>query len=296
MNLSQAIDGYLLFKAARAAKTTIQTDRAFLKQFQLWLKGDPDIATIDAEIIRRYLEYEKDRGLAPHTRRRIHATLSGLYTWLASDDISLVTSNPVKAVPPPKLPRRVVKTLDHEHIDRLLNVADRARTPRRARAMLLFLVDTAARATEVATVQLSNVDLKSGRVKIVGKRDKERFVYLGKRALSTLWLYVADERPDPARASDDNLFLTEDGYPMDRHSIRRVIYRLADWAGIHANPHLFRHTSAIEHLRHGMDAFSLQKLLGHETLEITKGYVSALADEDVEVQARRTSPADNWRL
>lgn len=120
-------------------------------------------------------------------------------------------------------------------------------------------------------------------------------VYLGKRALSALWLYVSDERY-PARATDDHLFLTQDGYPMDRHSIRRAIYRLADWAGIKASPHLFRHTSAIEHLRHGMDAFSLQKMLGHETLEMTRKYLTALDDEDVGDRARRTSPADNWRL
>jgi site-specific recombinase XerD len=296
MKLSQAINGYLLFKAARAANTTIQTDRVLLKQFKTWLDHDPDVTAIDTETIRAYLQHQKTRGLAPHTRRRIHATLSGLYTWLTSDDIALVETNPVKAVPPPKLPQRVVKTLTHEQINQLLKAADRARTPRRAKALILFHLDTAARASEIATVQLANTDLKSGRVKVKGKRNKERFVYLGKRAISALWLYISDERPDPARASDDHLFLTFDGYPMNRHSVRRVVYRLAAWAGIKASPHLFRHTSAIEHLRHGMDAFSLQKLLGHETLEITRGYLSALADEDVEVQARRTSPADNWRL
>jgi site-specific recombinase XerD len=79
MNLSSAIEGYLLFKAARAAKTTIQTDCALLRQFQLWLKGDPDVATIDPDTVRRYLEHQEQRGLSPHTRRRIHATLSRLY-------------------------------------------------------------------------------------------------------------------------------------------------------------------------------------------------------------------------
>lgn len=175
MNLSKAIHGYLLFKSVRAAKTTIQTDRALLNQFQLWLDADPDVKTITADTVRRYLEHQKERGLAAHTRRRIHATLSGLYTWLCRKDISLDIINPVKDVPPPKLPQRVVKTLDQEHIERLINAADRARTPRRAKALLLFLIDTAARATEVATVQLSDVDLKSGRVKIIGKRNKERF-------------------------------------------------------------------------------------------------------------------------
>ena len=59
---------------------------------------------------------------------------------------------------------------------------------------------------------------------------------------------------------------------------------------------LFRHTAAIEHLRHGMDLVSVQHLLGHESIDVTQGYLAALSDEDVEERARRTSPGDNWRL
>lgn len=162
--------------------------------------------------------------------------------------------------------------------------------------MVLFLLDSGVRASEAATVQLGNVNLQTGKVKVIGKRDKERFVYVGSKARSALWLYVSDERPDPARLDDDHLFLTPDGYPMDRHSVRKLIYRLGKWTGIRAYPHLFRHTAAIERLRGGMNVFTLQRFLGHETLEMTQKYVTALSDEDVEVQAQRTSPADNWRL
>ncbi|MCP4539004.1 MAG: tyrosine-type recombinase/integrase [Chloroflexi bacterium] len=140
------------------------------------------------------------------------------------------------------------------------------------------------------------MNFSSGKVKVLGKRNKERFVYLGKRALSAVWLYAKEERPEPAQVNCSSLFLTIDGYSMDRNSIRHVTRRLSKMIGEHIHPHQFRHTAAIEHLRHGMDVFSLQHLLGHEDLQTTRQYLEALNDEDVEKRARRTSPGDNWRL
>lgn len=295
MKISTAIDGYLLHKSTRASKRTIQTDRQILKQFHAWLDDDPDIKTITTPLLTIYLNHHEQRGLTASTRRRILATISGLYTWLTSPDIELLKTNPAHGVAVPKLPKRVVRHLPREHLELMLQATDRARTPRRARALLLFLIDTGARATEVAEAQLENANLKTGKIKIRGKRDKERHVYLGRRALSALWLYVQDERPDPAHPHA-NLFLTHDGYPMNRHSIRRAVYRIAKWAGVKANPHLFRHTSAVEHLRAGMNVFALRDHLGHESVKTTQGYLSALNDEDVEKQAQRTSPSDTWRL
>jgi site-specific recombinase XerD len=222
--------------------------------------------------------------------------LSGLYTWLASDEIGLVKTNIVKCVPPPKLIKTVIEPLSQDQIKQFLAAADRTHTPRRTRAIIHFLLDSGVRATEAAKIQLSNVDLESGRVKVLGKGNKERFVYIGRKACSILWLYVHQERPKPARSTDDHLFLTHDGYPMNRDSIRHLMCRLSKWCGVKANPHLFRHTAAIERLRNGMNAFSLQRFLGHETMEMTRKYLTALADEDIEVQAQRTSPGDNWRL
>jgi site-specific recombinase XerD len=96
VKISSAIDGYLLFKATWASDTTIETDRVLFRQFLAWL---------DADTIRRYLEYHKERGLSAHTRWQQCATPSDLYTWLSSADVALVSRNPARAVPPPKKPK-----------------------------------------------------------------------------------------------------------------------------------------------------------------------------------------------
>jgi site-specific recombinase XerD len=295
MELSTAINGYLLFKAARASAETIKTDRVMLRQFVEWT-GGADIRDVTSNDIREYLAYHRDRGLSPHTIHRHHAILRAFYVWLSSDDIGLVDRNPVDGVPRPKLPKLKARALSKREVGALLGAVDRARCRRRAKALVLFLLDTGARVSEVTGVAMDDVDWKTGRVLVRGKGDKERYVYLGKRALSTLWLYVKDERPEPARVDGDFVFLDIYGDQMTRYNLRSTITRLAWSAGIKATPHQFRHTAAIEHLRHGMDLVSVQHLLGHEDIATTRGYLDALNDEDVEERARRTSPVDNWRL
>jgi integrase/recombinase XerD len=168
--------------------------------------------------------------------------------------------------------------------------------PRRDRAIVLFVLDTGCRASELCRVRERDVDMEAGRVQVTGKGAKERLVYLGRRALSALWLYVNEERPEHAQIGDDHLFVAFDGYPTDHHTVYLLFRRLSERAEVHATPHQLRHSSAIEHLRAGIDLMSVQRLLGHEKLQTTQTYLTALADEDVEQAARRTSPADNWRL
>jgi len=295
MNLSDAIDGYLLFKATRASPETIKVDRVQLRQFLNW-REDCDVSEVTAEDVRLYLAYHLDRGLSRHTVRRHHAVVSALYAWLMDPEIALAEVNPARAVPSPKLPKQKVKALTHDQITALLEATHRSRTKRRNRALLLFLLDTGARASEVAGVRLQDTDLQTGRVRVTGKGDKQRYVYLGKRALSTVWLYIREERPEPGIVGDDHLFLTDDGYPITRNTLRNIMDRLSKIVGFHVHTHQFRHTAAIERLRNGMDLVSVQHLMGHESIEVTRGYLEALNDQDVEERASRTSPGDNWRL
>jgi len=295
MRLSDAIDGYLLLKATRASAQTIATDRVMLGQLTRWA-ADCDTSAVTPAVVRRYLAYHRERGLSEHTIRRHHAVISALFKWLTSPDIALTNANPVATVPAPKLPALQPRALTQEQVAALLEAAVAGRNPRRAKAFLLVMLDTGCRISEITGACLSDVDMASGRIRVTGKGQRERYVYIGKRALAALWLYVKEERPDPAVVGDDHLFLTQDGYPTNRNSWRCYITRLSKRVGFHVHLHMFRHTSAIEHLRRGMDLASLQHMLGHQDIKTTRAYLTALNDEDVADRARRTSPGDNWRL
>ena len=297
MKTSDAIDGYLLFKSQRAASTTLKTDRVLLGQFAAWLDNDPQIDTLTTENIRDYLLHQKERGLSPYTIIRHRAILSHLFEWLASDHNRIVDKNIVRATLPPKKPRRKVPILTEPEINAIIEAAREGGAPRRDEALIRFMLDAGTRATETCRLQRADLDLKSGRARVVGKGNKERFVYVGTRALHSVWLYLNTERPACKRIGVNPVFVTVSGYPLDRTSLRHILDRLGRRADVpRLHPHLLRHTCAVERLRNGMNLEFLREFLGHESLETTRQYLTGLQDEDIEAGAARTSVGDNWRL
>ena len=127
-----------------------------------------------------------------------------------------------------------------------------------------------------------------------GKGGKGRFVYVEKFTRRELWRYLT-QRED-GEDQDAPLFVARNDKRLNNNSLRLVLNRLGVKAGVpNVHPHRFRHTFAIEFLRAGGDVFSLQKLLGHSTLDMVKNYV-AIAQIDIQNAHRRASPVNNWRL
>jgi len=300
MILQEAISTYLFFKGGECSAETLKTDTVLLTQFTDWAGEhlcDPvSVDSITSADVLHYLDHHRGRGLSPYTVKRHHALLSAFWSWLTCDEVDLCAVHILKAVPAPRLPRHVVEVLTRDDLEAILAATRRGNDPRRDRALVLFLLDSCARASEVAGVQLPDLDMTRGRVLVTGKGDKQRYVYLGRRCLQAVWLYTKQERPEPMQCDSEHLFLTREGYPLNRDSLRKAVNRAGNRAGRHANPHLFRHTGATERLRRGMDLMSLKHLMGHERLSTTERYLTALQDEDTEAGARRTSPGDDWRL
>jgi integrase/recombinase XerD len=131
----------------------------------------------------------------------------------------------------------------------------------------------------------------------LGKGNKPRTIYFGRDTKKQLWRYL-QTRPVQ---DDEPLFLsmrgTLAGDPLTRAGLLQLIERLGKMAGIkgvRVSPHTFRHTQAVTFLNNGGNVFALQQLLGHEDLSMTRRYV-AIADADLENQARRFSPVDSLK-
>jgi integrase/recombinase XerC len=295
MLLSSAIEGFTLHRSGgQVSIETVRTEESHLTQFLRWL-GDKEVTDIEPADIRAYMDYQReDRGLSPHTVIRQRCAISCMYTWL--EDIGIADSDPTDKVPAPRKPKRVPKGLDAEQIKMLVECASNTSNPRRDRAITLFLLDSACRNSEARNVQMDDINLSTGRVRVVGKGDKQRDVFIGKRALSAVWLYTKEERPEPAIVDDDTLFLSHDGYPLGRSGFRQIFTRMSEDLPFDVYPHLLRHTSLLNHLRNGMNLVSVQMLAGHEDIRTTRQYLSALKSEEMGRTARRTSPSDNLRL
>jgi integrase/recombinase XerD len=188
-------------------------------------------------------------------------------------------------IPAPKVNTTQPDPLTQDEIKAIVKSAGQIRN----QCILLVLLDTGVRASELCSLRVSDVDLKTGKVFVQGKGSKERYCYLGSVTRRSLWRYLA-ERGD----NDGRLFITWEGRPLQRHWLRELVSDIGKRAGVsNVYPHRFRHTFAVQFLRNGGDIFTLQILLGHSSLKMVRHYAS-LAAIDAERAHRKASPADNW--
>ncbi len=163
----------------------------------------------------------------------------------------------------------------------------------RNRAIILLLLDTGMRSSEVCGLRVNHVDLKTRRARVYGKGDKERFLPFSPSTGQAIWRYrVKREDKYPGAY----LFTKLSGKPMDKDSMYKMIQVIGDQAGVkRATVHRFRHTFAINYLRNGGDPWSLRMMLGHATMQMVENYL-ALAEADLVNKHNMASPVANCRL
>ena len=323
LSISKAIDGFLTFKVAEGlSQRTVDSYEYYLNQWMNHI-GDQDVAKIKTSDLSNYLawvrtDYKPKRWngntdpLSAKSLRNVYIALRAFYSWLNKE---FKLPNPAKEITPPKFPEHVTQTLTKEDIEKLIKaclfsrqaqtVDRRAFVMRRPsanrdQAIILTLLDTGLRASELCSLTIGDLDLKTGKVDVrhgVGggaKGGKGRTTYLGKVTRKAVWRYLAtrEDGQDPKAP----LFISSANRPFTRDSLRILLRRQGERAGIlHVHPHKFRHTFAITYLRSGGDIFTLQSLLGHGSLDMVRHYAQ-IADVDVENAHRKASPVDNWRL
>jgi integrase/recombinase XerD len=157
----------------------------------------------------------------------------------------------------------------------------------------LLLLDTSIRASDLCGLKIHDVDLKNRRITVFGKGSKERMVPFSARNSQPLWKYLALRRE---YYSGVYLFVSREGSPLNRYQITKIMKWIGERASVRGvHPHRFRHTFAINCLRNRGNAYSLQMMLGHSTLEMVKTYL-ALAQSDLDKVHKIASPVDHWRL
>lgn len=269
-----------------------------LRDFAQWLDGDNPLS-VSPRMIRSYISEKVKRGLKPATIKGYYCTLSVFYSFLVIDEIIDQAANPMRKLKPPKVPQRAIEPLTESQIETLLKVFNQKRlTGRRNYAICVLILDTGLRIAEVATLKLGDINFKRRRLKVVGKGNKQRWVYMGKRTAEILRHYMADCLPGLPNGNNILFPSYFTGRAFRPSNLSKVIMRLMDKAGIpraHSSAHRLRHTFAVNFLRGGGGVFQLQRLLGHSTLTMTKRYVM-LADEDLAEAHRQASPVDRMNL
>jgi len=276
--------------ACRARNLSPRTQdyyRYRLAAFARFAAQDVEVAKISPAQIRDFLTSEIERhsaGTAAHS----YIALSAFFAHLVREE--LLDSNPMRLIVKPKRRRTVIQTFSTAQAKSLIDTCGRDWYGVRDRAILLTLLDTGLRASECCGLALADVSLEDQTFRVTGKGDRERVVPFGESVRSALGCYLARR----SGVSSAALFTNHYGEQLTRYGLRGMVVRRSRAAGItgvRLSPHTLRHTCAVFYLRAGGDAFSLQKLLGHEDLTMTRRYCE-LADSDVRDQHRLHSPAD----
>ncbi|HUB20590.1 MAG TPA: site-specific integrase [Acidobacteriaceae bacterium] len=190
-----------------------------------------------------------------------------------------------------KEPKEVMPTLTEQQARLLINWKARSKYQRRLHVLVLFLLDTGCRISELLTLHVSEIDFENLLVKLDGKGRKERVVPITFELRKALYRYCRDFQRKP----DALLFATRGGTILSRRNVLRRVKRLCTYLGFTPPArtlHCFRHTFAVNYLRRGGSVFHLQKMLGHSTLEMTRRYAN-LVTADLQAVHERLSLLSN---
>jgi integrase/recombinase XerD len=242
-------------------------------------------------LLREHLADLRRRGQASETVFRTYGGMRCAFRFWKRE--GLLEDNPMERVERPRRDRTLIRPLSPEQAARLIEMPDAASPAGlRDRAMMMLMLDSGLRISEVLSLEAGRVDWLNCAATVMGKGRKERTVPFSARTGLALLEYAKARSQGRQQASQ--LFLGRTGKPICRSKARKIIMRYgreAEITGVRMSPHTLRHTFAVLYVRNGGDSFSLQEILGHSTLEMTRRYVN-LASRDVAEQHKKFSPME----
>jgi integrase/recombinase XerD len=293
--LAEAVESFLRRGQARnLSHHTLRFYRTRLDAFTRWLDGQGlhlGPADITPSVVRDFLASETEK-VSALTAGHSFITLRALFRFLVREEA--VEANPMEKVEKVRVPRKLVETFSQEQVEAMLAACNGSSfNGGRLRAVILTLLDCGLRVSELCGLTLEDVSWDEGTLRVMGKGSKERVVPFGEATRQALMVYVSKRGNVPGQRA---LFVTCYGDAMNRHEAHRLLSecgKRAGVSGVRCSPHTFRHTCAVMYLRNGGDAFTLQKLLGHSDLAMTRRYCE-LSQADAVAKHRQCSPGDRF--
>lgn len=248
---------------------------------------------VTAVAIRGYLGVLHQKNQKSSIARKL-STLRSFFKFLVKKGV--VDSSPVEGILTPKREKTLPGYLP---VDAVFHLLDSIETDSvlaaRNRAIFETLYSCGIRVSELAGLNVHDIDPDRGTLKVLGKGAKERIVPVGRKALDAIARYREALQAEKGIGAGANkpLFLNYQGQRLTPRSVARILKKLVTACGIitPVSPHTLRHTFAVSYLRAGGDVFSLQRILGHSDLTMTRRYCE-LSEADVVERHRLHSPAD----
>ncbi len=284
--LRECVSKYLAELARRgASQHTLRNYGSDLEQFATYFEpaGEiaPTVEQLDLPLLREWLAGLYDQGLSVVSVRRKLAAVRAMFKFLRQEGV--LDRNVATRLRTPKAKQRLPDVMSAEKTNNLLDAveaSDAAERPSKERdlAFLELLYGCGIRVGELVGINLEDIDLEEGWLRVRGKGNKERQVPVGGRAVAAV------ERYRQMRSSNPNeraLFLNSRGGRLSDRQVRRLVrsYALLFTGDSTVHPHSFRHAYATHLLSDGADLRAIQELLGHARLSTTQKYTQVSLKE-----------------
>ena len=276
--IHQWVDEYLSFLLVEKGLSA-QTIASYSGDLTIFIEflqkhGINDFQAVDTAVILRYLIELRNTGRGARTRARYLVSLRGFFDYLSKQ--KLIDHNIAKRIDLPKAGLKLPDILDVNDVETLLNTPDRTTHKGMRDATMLEVVYAAGlRVSELIHLQITNVNLEVGFVRVFGKGSKERIVPIGSKAEQCIREYLQDDRPALLKNSTSNfLFFARAGNPMTRQGFYKMLQKYVLLAKLEkkVTPHSLRHSFASHLLEGGADLRAVQTMLGHADIATTQIY------------------------
>ena len=258
------------------SENTLAAYRRDLSLYDEWLgeQTAESLLTAGSSQIQSYLRLKLRQGASPRSSARFLSAARSFYRWALRE--GHIVEDPTLRIESPKQGRPLPKSLSETDVERLLGAPDlELALEFRDRTMLEMLYACGLRVSELVGLQVEQVGLNQGIVRVLGKGGKERLVPMGEEALDWLTQYMRGPRIELLKGQSSNvLFPSNRSREMTRQTFWYRIKLYGERAGIqtHLSPHTLRHAFATHLLNHGADLRVVQMLLGHSDLSTTQIY------------------------
>lgn len=295
MNLREAADEFIHAKQVKnLTPKTLQIYESMTDELVEFV-GDISVEEFGPKHVREFLAYQRGRQgrfgrLSDATIHKYYSVIRTFSRWL--EDQEYKTKAPTDKVSAPRVESKLPECLSDEEVDRLFNYLT-AYCSERVRLIFAFFLDTGARLAEVVRLNVDDVHLRDGWIKVYGKGRRERILPLGKTLQRDLSHYLSVIRPTIAQEGEQALFVTQQGTRYSRHGMATLIKTKLKKIGVkgHYGPHKLRHTFATNYLRNGGPLPQLRIAMGHRDISTTQRYLTLLP-EDLYNAHQSASPMD----
>jgi tyrosine recombinase XerC len=276
-DMPEAFDKFIQYLTVErnASHYTIRNYEADLLGFFKFLRDEhiSSLDEVDKNTLRDYLYQLMESGFARTSIARKLSAVRSFYRYLQREE--LVSGSPAATISSPKLDRKLPVFLSPEETTRLVEAPDVSTSAgQRDRAFLELLYASGLRVSELAGLDIDQINLETKEIRVWGKGAKERIVLIGEPAALALTVYLEQGRLKFARRGISAVFLNQEGGRLTVRSVQSLVQAYAKQVGINkgVHPHMVRHTFATHLLNGGADLRVVQELLGHASLSSTQIY------------------------